>query len=272
MFNSAPALFRLGKYPVTIVGLVILLEVLGMVLVVVTQTQIISAVGFSVEAFMQGQVWRMLSYPFFTPLSLNFLIGVVFFLQFGKVVEADLGRTAFIYLLGALLLLPPFLLVLCHMLGLNASYNLFGNHMLHLAVFSSFCVMYPNLPSFFGIPIKWFGLVFVSISILQPLQSGLTGLAVTILGTVLTSLWFVQYKGLSVINLFPQQKVRPRSKKRPKKIIKMPKKSSAPQSKLKPRAYIPSDTEIDAILDKISKNGIHSLTPEERETLQSKSK
>ena len=274
MFNSAPPLFRLGKYPVTVAGLIILLEVVGMILVAITQTEVLRSAGFSPEALFKGQAWRLITYPFFAPLSLSFIIGLVFFFQFGKVVEADLGRTSFLYLVGALCFIPPLILSLCWMAGLG-SYPLAGSQILHLSVFVAFCVMYPHLPSFFGIQMKWFGLAFAAISILEPLQSGAVPIALATMGAVFTALWLVQNRGLARIKIFPKgrSKVkRSKLKKSPLKVVKRKAGEQPIQSKLKPRARIPSDTEIDIILDKISKHGIHSLTEEERMTLQHKAK
>jgi len=181
-------------------------------------------------------------------------------------VENQLGRSTFLYLCGGIILSVPLILTLYSLAGGNPSIY-FGSQILSLCIFSSFCVIYPNLPTMLlQIPIKWMGLFFLAASLLGALQAGAFGQLIAIIIAVSFSLIIVQSKGKAVIKIFSDSWTQPTSSK-PKTSRKSTKKP-LPKPKLKPKTKIKSSSEVDDILDKISEHGIHSLTDEERQTLQ----
>lgn len=270
MFIKAPPLFQIGKVPFNITGLIILLEIIGMLIVVFTQGTIIHSVSFTSTAFLQGEFWRLFTYPIFSPISLSFIIGLFFFFQFGGMVEAQLGQKSYGYLCGMVVLTAALVLTLCHFIKIQSTIPLYGNDLVHLSVFCAFCIIHPNAPSFFGIQIKWFGLGFFILTILGHLQSGGFSLALACILSVSLALILIQSKGLAAIKIFPNSLTFPSAK--PKKTQKKPsKKKRTITPKIKPKSSIAPDTEIDKILDKISEHGLHSLTSEEREKLSANS-
>lgn len=288
LYNKPKPLFHLGSFPVSVVGLIILIQLIGMVVFAITGGGILDWTSFFPQAFREGDVWRLFTYPLVSPLGIMALIGLFFFYQFGTTVEAALERKPFIMLVCSILLVTPIILTLFHLFNLPESAPLYGTQVLTLAVFCCFCVMHPNLPVFFfQIPVKWLGLVFFIITLLGSITYRDWGMGLSYVVATGLSIWMIQSKGLAGLKLFPDsvtfskrvKKGSPRKKQKPRSIKKkitphLKKKPAArpAASKIKPQVSIPDDTEIDTILDKINEKGLHSLTQEEREKLESVSK
>lgn len=273
MFLPARPLFYLGKIPVTVTVLIILLELAGMLVWVFTGGAILNLSAFTTESFLNGGIWRLFTYPIFSGLDFMSIVGLFFFFQFGTEVEKTLERKQFILLCFSILLIAPITLILSRLIGLpNSEMPLIGSMILHLAMFCAYCVINPNLPILFSrIPIKWLGLVFFLIPVLSFTGIRAWGMAFAYIAGVGLAVWMVQSRGHAALRVFPDSLTNPPTQKSKKKKAKI-KNAKAVKPKLKPKAIIPAETEIDAILDKISEHGLHSLTPEERAKLETGSK
>jgi len=230
----------------------------------------LNLVSFTPETFLSGQVWRIITFPVFSMLGVFAALGLYFFYRFGSPVESALGRKDFFITSGLSVLATPVCMLLGHFLGLPSGvYELAGSMNLHLAMFCAFCVMHPNVPmAYIGIPIKWLGLVFFVVSVLTLLGARAVSAAI---GTTLSCavlIWYIQSKGLALVKVIPDLPKGVRKKKK----VKNAKVVRSPKPKITPKATIPRDTEIDAILDKISAEGLHSLTQDERATLENANK
>ena len=267
MFSRPQPLFYIGKFPVSIVGLIILIQIVGMLACTFTQQAVLEFTHFTTSGLLAGQIWRVLTYSLVEGISLPFLIGLYFFYQFGGIVEASLGRRSFAQLCITVTITAPLALILLGFVGLDSSSILLGSSILHLAVFIGMCVMHPNLPSFFGIKVKWLGLGFFTFTILSAITNGLISLALAETISIALALMIIQNKGLALIKVIPDNLLSALPSASTKTAQK---KKAAYSPKIKPKAksevYI--DTDIDKILDKISAQGIHSLTEEERAILE----
>ncbi len=267
-----PPLFRLGRIPITVTNLVILLEVVGMLIVVMVPSGMDLLAVFDPHAFTQGSLWQVISYPFFGAPSVWLLLGLYFFYHFGSQVEGVIGRSSYVRLLLAVTLTPPVVVLLAHFLSVPGF--LVGSHVPHLAVLVAAIAMTPNAPSaFFGFPIKWFAIVFVALGLLQFAMMRNWGGCLALISTVYLSVWWMRQAGHVgqwgvVEDVLGTRSSRPRRQKKasPKKRVY--------EKKLKPRSKVtPSkNKDIDRILDKISEEGLHSLTDDERKLLQEASR
>ena len=80
------------------------------------------------------------------------LIQLVLF--FGRDVEKFIGRKAFAWLYGVLVLAVPVLLSLLYFLGIDGgSYS--GSDAVHFAIFLAFAMIYPGAEIFFSIQARW---------------------------------------------------------------------------------------------------------------------
>ncbi|NNM30740.1 MAG: hypothetical protein HKO57_14565 [Akkermansiaceae bacterium] len=269
-----PPLFMIGRIPIHAAGLVVLLQIVGMLVVVVAGSQaFMQQVYFHPEFFLAGKIWTPVSYAFFEPPGIMFVIGLYFFFHFGSAVENGLGRQRFLSLCLILLFLPPAILLGCHFLALRSS-PLAGSYIPHLSVFMAFCAMHPNVPSFFGVRIKWFGLVFLAIGTLQLVGAREWPMVLALLATVAAAVSYVRKAGyterfgLDEELLGPGRRIQVPKPKPRRKAGRKPRRK--PESKLRPRSKVARkrDSEVDRILDKINEEGLHSLTDDERKLLK----
>lgn len=269
--NWQPPLFKLGKLPINVTALVILLQVIGMLVFTAAPSQTASLAVFEPSQFLSGQVWQAFSYPFFEPPSLLLILGLYFFYRFGGMVEEALGRSRYVRLLCAVMLTPPVVVVLAHLLSVPG--YLVGSHLPHLAIFVAAIAMMPNAPmAFLNIPIKWLAVVFVGVALLQFLMMRNLGACIALISVVYLAIWWMKQAGHVsqwgvVEDVMGPRPQRTRGKKAGKK-------KRAYEKKIKPRTKVSSskNKKVDRILDKINEEGLHSLTEEERKLLQEASK
>ncbi|MGJ8726218.1 MAG: rhomboid family intramembrane serine protease [Roseibacillus sp.] len=271
--NWQQPLFRIGRLPINVTALVILLQVVGMLIVVALPKQTSSLAAFVPEAFLSGSIWQAVTYPFFAMPSIFLLIGMYFFYNFGGMVENALGRARYVRLLLAVMLLPSVVVVLTHLLSVPGF--LVGSQLPHLAVFVAAIAMMPNAPTmFFGFPIKWLAVAFVALGMLQYLMMRNFGACLALVSVVYFALWWMKQAGHVSQWGVVDDVLGPRPQRKTRKKKASPKRKQSYEKKLKPRTKIASSKskDVDRILDKINEQGLHSLTEEERLILQKESK
>ena len=138
-----PPLFTLGKFPIHVTGLIVLLQIVGMLAVVVSQGKLLPWVDFIPKTILEGHVWRFATYAFFEIPTIWFVIGCVFFFRFGSQVEHSIGRKSFVLLCVSLLLAGPAIIMVSSFVGLGSA-ELSGSWIPHSSIFMAFCAMYPN--------------------------------------------------------------------------------------------------------------------------------
>lgn len=201
-----------------------------------------------------AQLWRFLTYGLWNPPSINFVIDMFIIVWFGRELERFFGRRTFLKFYGVLYLLQP---VLYTLLGLLQPVRL-GGETGAFALFIGFATLYPNVPLFFNILAKWLAVVLVGIDTLMALASHDLTTLITLWAAVGFAFGWVRYEqGRLVLPTlrFPSRKPKFRVVPRAKpEIVKVaPAKSSG---------------SLDALLDKIAKSGMASLTPQERKQLE----
>lgn len=226
-------------------------------------------VGNVIERFW---VWTPLTYILINPPSIWLLLTAFLLWRFGESVERHLGRRVFVKLVLLLVLVQPVLLGLVALTGLR-NVPAMGMSSVSFGIFLAFVTLYPSAQiSLIILTIEaWiFATAVVAVSALVALAGhdwiGLLLLA----GEVGVAVGYTRYEtGLWTpsLNFWPQAKARPNLQSVPRAKSSKPKPSrsaSEPDS--------PTREAIDAILDKISRTGIASLTPEEKRKLEIASK
>ena len=201
---------------------------------------------------LRGEVWRIFTYGLVNPPSLSFVIEMFMIVIFGRELEKFFGRRKFLVLYGCLYVLSPLVFTL---LGLGWTMNLSGATGA-FALFIAFATLYPNAVMLFNLLAKWVAIVLVGIyTLIHFSQQDVAGL-VSLWVTVGFAHAFVRYEqGRFTLPSF----ARPRAKSAAAK--------STPRSTPKPSPSAASMSEVDAILDKIARDGFQSLTAAERATL-----
>jgi membrane associated rhomboid family serine protease len=233
-----------GRVPVYATTIIVALYVVSMVGVAIALASgaggALGKLTFNTESVLRGgELWRCLTYAFVNPPDLWFLISLVMLYIFGRDVEQYLGRKGFVRLyLGFLLLGPSLLLaaslVTSQSLSLTQSWANF-------AVFLAFAALYPSAQLLFQITAKLFALVLLGLSVLQLLA------------------YYAIRQG-SALNLDFVARLRPvthRTKSPRLRLVKNPDDEPVDPHRI-----------IDPLLEKISKDGLASLTRREREQLE----
>jgi len=202
------------------------------------------------------EIWRCLTYAFVNPPDPWFIISLVMLYIFGRDLEQYLGRKGFVRLyLGFLLLGPSILLAATAATGQNFQLlQGFAN----FAVFLSFAALYPGAQLIFQITAKAFAWVLLAISALQLLASRQWTELTVLLATAFLA-WYAIRHG-AALNLNFISRLRPVSHRtsHPKlRIVKDPDPTPVDPHRI-----------IDPLLDKISRDGLASLTRREREQLE----
>ncbi len=213
---------------------------------------------FSSSGVLRGEVWRIVTYGAVNPPSLWFVIDMAIIAAFGREVEKFFGQRKFMLLYGCIYLLPPLLFTL---VGLWFPSQLTGQTGA-LAVFVAFATLYPDVSLFWGFPAKWIAVVLVAIYSLTALADRDWIRGVSLWATSGFAFAFVRYeRGAFTLPRFRLFNRGPRLRLLPD--LKDRRLEGARVVKGEPMA------EVDALLDKIARSGVSSLTAKERATLDS---
>ena len=209
--------------------------------------------------WQRGEFWQLATYAFVhSPANLLwFAVEMYMLFVFGREVERFVGRRAFIVLYALLLLAPTALLALW---GLGERTGIAGSPALHFGIFIAFAAIYPNVEMLLRIQVKWVALALSAISTLQLLAyRDWSGMAVLWLSLAVAFL-FIRLRGAGP-ELDWWNGVKLRLQPKPKFQV-VPR--TTPRRVVEPENIHES---IDPVLEKISKQGINSLTASERRAL-----
>jgi membrane associated rhomboid family serine protease len=201
-------------------------------------------------------LWQFVTYAFVNEPGIFTLIQIVLLAFFGRDVEKFIGRRAFAWLYGVLVLAIPVLLSLLSFLGVQVgSYS--GSDAVHFAIFLAFAITYPGAEIFFGIQARWIAVALLGIYTLQ-LLAARQWISLSILWweCAVSAAWMMR-EGVRTFSL-PSVSTIPL--KRPERRSKPPRREPEKEGEL----Y----DSIDPILEKIARQGIGSLTRSEREKLE----
>ncbi|MDO5534002.1 MAG: hypothetical protein Q4F65_05060 [Propionibacteriaceae bacterium] len=266
--HSGDAWFRVGRLDVTTTVLVVLAGAVGLVLSAFVPALLAGGAFIPVEV-LRGEVWRVVTWPLVSGVSLWSVLTLVLLWFFGRDLESQIGRRpmASLYVgLWATLTVVNFLVGL--LLGGGA---LAGLDAIQFIILLLWIAENPRRPFFFGIPAWVVGAVLVAIQVLGYIANrSLAGLASLIITAFVAALLARRFGLLSDLSWLPGG--RPRAKaasghRRPSAAPRPAARVSRSQQKAAQRQA--SDAErMDALLEKISAQGIHSLTPGERKELE----
>jgi membrane associated rhomboid family serine protease len=215
--------------------------VINAVLKFFTLDGVFDGLTFLSPAVLHGEVWRVFTYGFVNSASLWFVVELLMLVWFGREVERFFGRRKFFTLYVGLYLVPPLVYTL---FGLARPTVLAGESA-GFGLFIAFATLYPNAVMLFNLLAKWVAWVLVGLYALEMLSVhdgfGLASLAATV-GAAYGYVRFQQGRLTLPTVAFPRR---------------------APP----PPPPINATAEVDALLDKIARSGLASLSAKERAKL-----
>jgi membrane associated rhomboid family serine protease len=210
---------------------------------------------FSSFQVLQGKVWQLFTYPFVQMPSIWFAVEMLMLYWFGKDVEKFVGRKAYFSLYLALILIPSLFLTLMGKLG--GFYSLSSSNHIHFSIFIAFATIYPNAVLLFRILAKYVVYIYLAIATLQYfayhdwifltllwLSCGIAFCGMKLVGVQGGFDWWNEW----------------RTKAKWKKMERKRQVQAAKETE--------TNESIDPILEKISKQGMNSLTDAEKRVLE----
>jgi hypothetical protein len=246
------------------IGIITAVYAAGFVLTVLVESARLSVlpVMFNPRQFLHGALWQPLTFSLLGTLNFFTPLGLICMYAWGVEVERHLGRARFLMLFGCILLVQP-LVGLGWWLIMGVPATLSGSYEVVAALLIAFAVIYPNIEYFGWIPLKWFAFACFSIGSLMYFPArDWVGLSV---------LWAACAAAFGYIRWLQRGGSFGWTGKFENLLRRRPKLSVVPRdvpSRRTSRSEPDVADSIDAILEKISKSGMSSLTARERATLE----
>lgn len=253
-----------GRFPIDITTLLVAIHVtcmvLGCFLIALGGGAFFNWLQFDSAAVLRGAVHQIFTYAFVHPPSglLWFAIEMLMLFWFGRDVERFLGRRSFIALYLLLLLVPTIAMTGWGLLQRN---GLSGSQTIHFGVFIAFAAINPRAEFFFlRITAKWIAVIFAAFYTLQLLAYHAWAEMTVLWLSIGVAFFYVRSRGVGP-ELAWWESVKARLMPKPK--LTIVRREPAARNAEEDDVY----DSIDPLLEKISKSGIGSLTPNERRAL-----
>jgi membrane associated rhomboid family serine protease len=267
--RSRDGWFRIGTIDVTTTAFLVLANVLSMFWYAIDKVSQYNLIFYG-AAVRAGDVWRIVSWPFYCQPNVFSAITLVFFWFVGHMVEDRIGRKHFTVLIAAMVVIPA---VLVTALQLDPDRGVYGLNLLALALLVVFALENPSATSFFGIPIWVFAAVYVGIMMLQYIGDAMyEALIMGLLVIVIAVFGARQYGMLEQFEFIPRfggggkAKKAPKSRSRGQQVVAGPWEGSVPTHSAV------EEFELNQLLDKISDQGMDALSKTEKARLNELSK
>ncbi|MEQ1874191.1 MAG: rhomboid family intramembrane serine protease [Ilumatobacteraceae bacterium] len=258
--------FRIGTLDVTTSVLVPALCVVSM-FIWAANPDFLDPLILWADDVRRGQVWRLVTWPLANAPTIWTALTVAMLWYFGRELERMIGRVKFAWMLLLLAVIPG-------LVGTALNIDQAGIRPVEIAVFCVFCMALPDVRFFGGIPAWVFAVVIVGIEVLQLLglreSERIVLLAVSLATALLAGRAFGVLTQYEWIPNLGRKSGKSAKRKRSARgggntVVAGPWSGSS--------ASDPRDQhELDALLDKISANGIDSLDRGEKSRLNELSK
>lgn len=260
--------FRIGTIDVTTTAALVLLNIASMFWYAIDKTSQLNLI-FVGQWVRDGELWRLVTWPLYAQPTVWTAITLVFFWFVGHAVEERIGRTHFTVLIAMMTVVPAAVVT---MLQLSPDTGVDGLNLLALALLVVYALDNPSATAWFGVPIWVFAAVYVGLMILQYIGDGAYEALCMGLGVILIAVGGARQYGMLDQFEFIPRLGGPKKAKPPKQrkggsatVVSGPWEGSTAHSPLE-------EHELDMLLDKISDQGIDSLTKAEKSRLNELSK
>lgn len=248
-----------GSLPIYATTLLILIYVGSMIactlLLASGQRALVDQLAFSSGDVLRGKVWQVVTYVLVNPPSLWFAVDMLMLWWFGRPLEQFFGRRVFLRFYVLLVLLIPAVFLVIGLTGYPMSIEGVPGQ---LAIFVAFATLYPNATLFLNVLAKWVAAVIVALQSLIHISANAWPHLLALWLTCGFAYLFVR-RERGELSLPSLATLRSRSKLR---VVPPP----APTRR--PAEESDASSEMDALLDKIAKSGLGSLSARERARLE----
>jgi hypothetical protein len=262
-----------GKWngvPIYLTTIITVVMVVGLVLSAVLQAMRSPLLEDLMFILPYGRMnWvAAVTYPFIDFLSFFTPFAIFFFYRMALGVETHMGRSALGWLL-ALLVAVPILLAVVMWSGLGIGGMLRGNYLIMVGLVIAFATLYPSAEFWGWVPFKWVAFACLLAGSLMDLAAHNWVSLVSLWGCAGVAFLFIRHRMEQEMDDAEPVLARVRGwfRRKPKlRVVPKPTVSSRPVAARKVEDA--ADGEIDALLDKIAKSGLGSLSNSEKAKLE----
>lgn len=248
--------FRLGRLQVTTTVFVVLMGLAGTIAGVVV-SGLVLVTHFNSAAVISGELWRLITWPLVDQVSIWAVLTLVILWYFGNMLESTLGRNRMAsFMIGVAVILTVTHLIAGILLPGNT--QLVGLDMIQLIIILLFIAEQPKRPFFFGIPAWVLGAIIVGLQILGLIAMRSWASLFALLFTLGFVAVFARQQGLLSAATWIPGGDRPRKRRA----------AAAARPSRRATQAVSDEARMDALLAKISAEGLHSLTKKERAELK----
>ncbi len=264
--------FRIGTFEVTTTTLITALAVIALIVDAVSAS-LLAPLNLETQRVAAGQVWRLVTWPLVNSLAsptggILLVLALAVFWWLGEQLERSLGSRRYLRFILVLIIVPALAMTAFSLIpGQAFAQPDAGIYDLETAVLVAFAAAYPMARFFFGIPFWVVTVALVGIDLLELAAVRDGGYLVFVALTIVVALLATRSFGLCRHAWIPEIPL-------PHLITGDParqrERAAARETRKRRRAAqlrVVHDADIDALLDKISEHGIHSLSPDERRRL-----
>jgi membrane associated rhomboid family serine protease len=261
--------FTVGTLEVTTTVLVALVAGISFFVYAIDKTLLNSLVLFP-NKVLDGQVWRVLTWPLVNEPGIWPLLTLVLFWYFGRELESQMGRNRFLWMILAMVIGGGIVAAL-----ISVEIPLIGFRFIEIGTFIAYVAERAHARFMFNIPAWVMAAVIVGLDVLQLLGDRLFRYLIVEFVIIAIALLVSRAYGLASDTPWVPKLALPgsgapkkKSSKRGKgKLSSVP--SGAPSA---PKLDLSAQMEMDGLLDKISAGGMESLSSAERKRLEQLSK
>lgn len=261
--------FRVGTLEVTTTTVITALAVVSLILYAVSFS-LLAPLNLDTGLVTSGQVWRLVTWPLVNSLGsptggILMIIALAVFWWLGQRLEYSLGSRRYLRFIVVLILVPALLMTAFGLIpGQRFVQPASGIYNLETAVLVAFAAAYPAARFFFGIPFWIVTVALVGIDLLELAAARDGEYLVFVALTIVVALLATRSFGLCRIAWIPEIPL-------PHVVTGDPARRAARETRQRRREAqrrVVRDADVDALLDKISEHGIHSLSADERRRLE----
>jgi hypothetical protein len=265
---------HVGRLPIYVSTILVTLHFLGICLsaVILGSAMRHILIPFDPElVFKHGKWWTPFTYTFVEKFDLLPICGLFLFYRGAVEIEKFYGRWHVLRLFTLLLITPPAVSTLFWVCGSNEpGLMLIGSFFLSLTFFVAFATLYPNIEFLGTISPKAICIFVLAIACAYlAAQKSLIGVSILLVCAGVAHFYVVSLRaaGDAGMGSFFRGLLTMRRRPRKPHLVVLP---PPPRREIPKAEMVEEETpdEVDALLDKIAKSGIGSLTPGERAQLE----
>ncbi|MXW42927.1 MAG: hypothetical protein F4X48_02930 [Acidimicrobiia bacterium] len=280
--HSEDCWFRIGNYGVSTTVFVVGLGVISMIVWAVEGVYgplfrhlALVSDGFSVGSVLEGDLWRLCTWPIPNQPSIWTIILLAIFYMLGNQLERMLGRWRFALFLIFLTIVPAVIVTVVEAIsGIEGWVT--GLRMVEVGVLVAFVAHFSNVRFWPGIPGWVIVVVILGLDVLQAIARRDEYLLVVLICTVAVALLGIRSFGFATqlswvpkLSLFLSVD---RSTARARRVSSTRRRSRDQHLRVVLAPEEPTSPEVDALLDQVASEGLDSLSSKQRKQLEAYSK